>query len=367
MINIGIFTSSRSDFGILKKIAIKIEKNKKYRLKIIATGSHLSKYFGHTINEIKKNRFSNIICLKNLILKNGEIDILESNKKLIKGIYDHLENINIDYMIMLGDRYELLPISTYCFLKKIKIIHIHGGEVTLGAIDNKIRNMVSMLSDYHFVATKKSKIKLEKFDIDKKTIFCIGAPGIEGINKNLYEKNFLEKKFNFRFSKKNIMISIHPETLSKKSIEYLEVLLDSLKEFPLVKFIFTSPAADHEGYLMKKRIIKFVKRNKNCLFFDSLGHKDYLSFVNICNLVVGNSSSGIIEIPSLNKISINLGKRQLGRERSDSVKNVDFKKTLIVKEIKKYLNKKNTVKFKNPYELFNKPSAKFLEIIQKCL
>ncbi len=368
MYNIGLFTSSRADFGILKNIAKKLEKSPKYKLKIFIAGSHLSKNFGSTINEIQRENFTKLIRCKNLVFSKNQVDIMKSTNKLSKIFLNQLNKNKIDLMIILGDRYELIPVSTICFLKKIKIIHLHGGEITLGAIDNKIRNSVSFLSDYHFVATKKSKKRLEKFGIKKKSIYCLGAPGLEGINEKLEKKKYLENKFKFKFKTYNILVSLHPETLSNQSIKFLQVFLNSIKKFPKINFIFSSPGADTDGYKMKVKIVEYSKKYSNCYFFNSLGHKEYLSFIKYSNIVMGNSSSGIIEAPSLNRLSIDLGIRQLGRERANSVKNIPFNQKKIERMIKYYINKKiNNSQFKNPYYLYKKPSLEFLKKIKECL
>ena len=238
MNNIGIFTSSRADFGILKNIAIKLEHSKKYQLKIFIAGSHLSKFFGKTVNEIKREKFSKLVLCNNIILSNNQVNISKSLNKLGEIFTKKLSRNKIDTLILLGDRYELLPVSIISFAKKINIIHIHGGETTLGAIDNQVRHCVSMLSSYHFVATKKSKKKLINFGIEKKKIFSLGAPGLEAIDKDLKSKKFLEKKYNFKFGKINAMVSLHPETLSKKSVQYLNIFLNCTKKFHNINFIF---------------------------------------------------------------------------------------------------------------------------------
>ena len=368
MYNIGIFTSSRADFGILRNIATQLENSKEYKLKIFVAGSHLSSQFGNTISEIKKDNFSKIIKCHNIVLKKNQVDISKSLSNLNNIFFKQVSKNNIDAIILLGDRYELLPVSAICFSKKIKIIHLHGGETTLGAIDDQIRHAVSMLSEYHFVATKKSQLKLQNLGIKKDKIFHIGALGLEAITKNLKTKKFLEKKYNFKFFKNNIMVSLHPETLTKKSLKYLDIFLKSTKKFPNINFIFSSPGADFDGYKMKIKIMSHVRKHSNCLFYNSLGHKEYLSFVKFSNLVIGNSSSGIIEAPTLNKISIDLGLRQLGRERSVSVKSVPFTNDKIESAIKYYIKKNNkNLKFKNPYYLYKKPSDIFLKNLKKCL
>ena len=368
MKKIGIFTSSRADFGILKNIAKKLEKSLEFELKIFVAGAHLSNHFGNTIDEIKKENFSKIILCNNLVFLKNQIDVIKSSNKLSKIFFKEVNKNKIDSIIILGDRYELLPISSICFMKKIKIIHLHGGETTLGAIDNKIRHSVSLLSDFHFVATKNSKKKLQDFGIEKEYIYCLGAPGLEVISEKLQKKKYLEKKFSFKFKRHNALVSLHPETLSSKSIKYLQVFLESTKRLQGINFIFTSPGADTDGYKMKLKILSHSKKYSNCHFFNSLGHKEYLSFIKFSDIVIGNSSSGIIEVPSLNKISIDLGRRQLGRERASSVKSIPFEQHKIETAIKYYINKKNKkLKFKNPYFIHKKPSSEFLKKIKKCL
>ena len=168
-----------------------------------------------------------------MILSNNQVDVPKSINKLNQIFSREIVKSKIDSLILLGDRYELLPVSTISFSKRIKIIHLHGGETTLGAIDNQIRHCVSMLSNYHFVATKKSKKKLLNLGIEKKKIFILGAPGLEAINKNLKNIKYLEKKFNYKFGKNNAIVSLQ-ETLSNKFILYLNIFLKCTRNFPIL-------------------------------------------------------------------------------------------------------------------------------------
>ena len=165
------------------------------------------------------------------------------------------------------------------------------------------------------------------------------------------------------------MISYHPETFYLKNFKKnLNILLSSIKRFKEIKFIFSAPSADLKSNLIKRKIKDFSKKNKNFIYFDSFGHKDYLSFLKICNLLIGNSSSGIIEAPSLNTVSINLGIRQRGRERAKSVKDLRFNKSLIVKAIQKIIDSKGSQKkIRNPYYIYKSPSSKFIKILLENL
>lgn len=372
MKRIGVFTSSRSDYGILSKLIKELKKSKQFRLKLFVAGSHLSNFFGYTVKEIKKDFKPNIINCPNIAFTKNEIDVTKSLIKLSNIFFKNLQKKKnkIDLMILLGDRYELLPIANICLINGVEIAHIHGGEITEGAIDNNIRNSISMMSNYHFVSTFNSKNRLINFGINNKKIFQIGAPGLEGANEDLFTKIQLEKKFKFKFFDKNIIISYHPETRNIKNIQRnFNILINGIKKFKKIRFIFSAPGADIKSYSIKKNILKFVKNNSNCLYFDSVGHKEYLSFLKVSDLLIGNSSSGIIEAPSLKTISINLGIRQRGRERANSVINEDFNEKKIQKIIKKVINikTKDSKIFKNPYFPGSKTSKKFIKILSKII
>jgi GDP/UDP-N,N'-diacetylbacillosamine 2-epimerase (hydrolysing) len=369
MNNIGIFTCARSDYGILKKIINEININKKLKLNLFVCGSHLSQFYGNTINEIKMEISKGIILCPNIKFKNNEIDIASSYVALTKIIKEKISK-KIDLMILLGDRYELLPITNLCLLSGIKIAHIHGGEITEGAIDNNIRNSISMMSNYHFVSNYEAKNQLLNFGIKKKNIFLLGSPSLENINKNLYPKNYLEKKFKFKFSIKNAIVTYHSETKNIANVKNnLKILLDSINYFSDIKFIFTAPGADEKSKFIKDNILTYVKKNKNTLFFDSLGHQEYLSFLKISDFVIGNSSSAIIEAPSLNTISINIGIRQKGRVKANSIIDLPFEKKKIIKVIENIYKRKTLDKklFKNPYDLNKKPSIKLVKQLIKIL
>ena len=369
MKHIGVFTCARSDYGILKKIINEININKELKLHLFVCGSHLSKFYGNTINEIKKEISKDIILCPNIKFKKNEIDTVSSHLTLTKILKKKLSK-KIDLMVILGDRYELLSITNLCLLLGIKIAHVHGGETTEGAIDNNIRNSISMMSNYHFVSNYYARDKLFSYGIKKNNIFLIGSPSLENINQNLYSRSYLEKKFKFKFLNNNAIVTYHPETKNIKNLKKnLKILLDSLNCFPNINFIFTAPGADEKSKFIKSNLLKYTKKNKNTIYFDSLGHQEYLSFLKISDFVIGNSSSAIIEAPSLHTLSLNLGIRQKGRIKASSVIDLPFEKEKIIKVIENISKRKNPNKkiFKNPYYLNKKPSIELVKQIIKIL
>jgi UDP-hydrolysing UDP-N-acetyl-D-glucosamine 2-epimerase len=365
---IGIITAARSDFGLLKNLIKKLYNDKNFKLQIFVAGSHLSKRFGYTIKEIYKEKIFKIIKIKNISYSNSDIDVAKSSLNLFKIFLEKIKKKSIiKYMIILGDRYELLPIANICLLKGIKILHIHGGETTLGSIDNSIRNAISVIASFHLVATQKSKLKLISMGIPKDTIFNIGALGLEGIDSKIKQKNIILKKYYPIKKKYNLVVSYHPETLDLKNVlKRLNTLFKVLLKLENANIIFTSPGADQLSKTIQSRIIKFCNKNKSCCYYKSLGHNEYMSLVKFSDLVIGNSSSAIIEAPSLRTPSLDIGARQMGRERAKSVYHVDWNEKNIVDKINKVLNLKK-LDFKNPYYRLKSPSGYSLKILKKIL
>ena len=237
------------------------------------------------------------------------------------GFADLLHILSPDLVVVLGDRYEILAAVTACLLFGIPVGHIHGGELTIGAFDDAIRHSVTKMSHLHFVSTEKYRERVIQLGENPDNIFNFGSLGVENIkNTVLVSREALEKKLQMKFQKINILITFHPVTLGTvPSITALNELLHSVSKIPDACLIFTSPNVDPEGKLLRARIIDFVEKNQRRYFFESLGATNYFSMLKQVDCVLGNSSSGIIEAPSLGVGSINIGERQDGREMSDSV------------------------------------------------
>jgi GDP/UDP-N,N'-diacetylbacillosamine 2-epimerase (hydrolysing) len=320
---------------------------------------HLSPKFGNTYKEIEKDGFKITQKVKIPLNSDRPTDISNATARALIGISKAYKKLSPDIVVLLGDRFEMLSAAFAAAAAKIPIAHLHGGESSLGSLDEVIRHSITKMSSYHFVSTEKYRDRVIQLGEKPSSVYVVGALGVERIKKiKLFSKKDIEKKLNFTFDKNNILITYHPVTLDKHSAfkDVKEVLL-ALKKFKNTKKIFTMPNADVGGALINNMIKKFVKNKKNnSVFFKSLGQKMYFSVMKNSDLVLGNSSSGIIETPSLNKYSINIGDRQGGRVTAKSTITCEADQKIIIKVIKKifFKNLKNTTKkFHNPYEKSN--------------
>ena len=274
-----------------------------------------------------------------------------------------------ELIILLGDRYEILSAAIGSIYNNVKIVHIHGGEVTTGSIDDTIRHAITKFSDFHFVSTDTYKKRVIQMGENPQNVFNVGALGAENAkNMKLINKKELQKTLSIKFSKYNFLITINSFIEEKFTIEsLLKNFFFALKKFKNTSFIFTMPNSDLKSDFIKSEILNFCKKNKNCYFFKFMGSKNYLSCINVCDLVLGNSSSGILEAPTLNTATVNIGDRQNGRVQANSVINSENSSKEIYNSIKKSLssNFKNKIKkTKNPYFKKN-TAANIVQIIEK--
>ena len=356
MRKISVISSSRADYGLLKNLLLKLKKDKSIKLNFYVTGAHLIENFGKTINQIKEDKIK--IKKKILINFNNDkhFDVSKAISQGIRNFSIEFEKEKPDILLILGDRYEIFSAAIAAMIYQIPIAHLHGGESTEGAIDESIRHSISKMSHIHFVSTKKYSHRLCQMGENKKTIFDVGSLGVENIKDiNLYNIKEIKKKYKINLKKKTFVITLHPETLLNSSKKNTQILLNSLKRFKDINFVFTMPNADTGYKEINKGITNFCKNNKNSFYFKSLGQRAYFSICKYANCVIGNSSSAIIEAPSLFTPSINIGIRQQGRVSASTVINSKFNEKNLTQDIKKSFNlkkkiKKDKLEFKNPYE-----------------
>ena len=349
-----VITGTRAEYGLLKRLMFEIRKNKKLRLNTIVTGMHLSKKFGLTYKEIIKDGFK-INKKINLNLRSDATDgIIKSINKGSLGFVKAYKKLKPDIILVLGDRYEIFAAVIAACFSKIPIAHLHGGEITEGSIDEALRHSITKMSHVHFVAAKEYKQRVIQLGENPNRVFNVGGLGVDNIKHlKLLSKTELEKDLNFNFKKRNILINFHPETLNKLSVrkQFNEVLM-ALKKFNNINLIFTMPNADIGGGVIYKMIKNFVKNHKNARYFISIGQLRFLSCLKYIDGMVGNSSSGLLEMPSFKKGTVDIGDRQLGRLKAKSIISVKVNKNEIIKGINiLYKNKfKNKIKkIKNPY------------------
>lgn len=341
-------SGSRADYGLLRDVIIETQKLNKSTY-LLVTGSHLSKEFGETISEIKNDKIKNIIK-KKLLQKNFEaMDINNYIANSIKNTSEVIKKEKPSVIVILGDRFELLGSAIAAMIFRVPITHIHGGEVTYGAYDDSIRHSISKLSHLHFPAHDQYKKRLIQLGENPKSIFNYGGLGAYSISKlKLLTKLKLEKKLNIQLNKKIILVTFHPVTLEKnKSYFQVKNLIKFLNTLKNSTIIITSSNFDNETSIIKKEILNFVKYKKNVYFYSSLGNRIYLSLMKIAYLVVGNSSSGILETPSFGTRTINIGSRQKGRILSENIINSDYDYKSINLSFSKL--KKRSRKISNPF------------------
>lgn len=365
-INICTFTVARSDFGLLENILIKLNIDERFNSDIFVGSAHYSNLFGKTSNLILKKKLKVTAFQKDKI-SSDIVTNIESNLKYSNKV---LKKKNYKACIILGDRYEMMGIAISCINLNIPIIHLCGGSETIGSLDNIYRYCISKMAYAHFVETKKHKNNLIRNHI-KDNISIIGAPGLENYNTNLLTINEFEKKFKLKFdnSKKILLCCFHPDTTidTSNNLKYLKIFLLFLKKIDQ-SIVFTYPNADKDFKKYISELKKFSNK-KNFFLIKNLGKTNYFSLLKFSDIVIGNSSSGIIETGTFKIPSINLGKRQEKRYSNINVVNCPFNEKEMLKAYKYVISKKFKNKIKNIKNIYYKKncSQNFTNIIYNLL
>ena len=369
MRKICVVTSTRAEYGLLYWLLKEIEADSELKLQLIVTGMHLSPEFGLTYKEIEKE-FKIDKKIEILSGSHTSLDICAEMARVYEKFASALAELKPDILVLLGDRYEIFGVAGVASIMQIPIAHIHGGETTQGAFDEAFRHSITKMSHIHFAATNEYANRIVQLGEEPGRVFNVGGPGIENIKKlNLLSKEEFEKSIDFRLAKKNILITFHPVTLENRSAreQFVEILkaFDELEE---TNFIFTKANSDTDGDVINKMIDEYVRQNpQKAAAFVSLGQLRYLSAIKFVDIVLGNSSSGLLEVPSFKKATINIGDRQKGRARASSVIDVRPVKEEILAAIKRAYSKefeqtlKDTI---NPYDGGN-PSKKMVKILKE--
>ena len=356
MKNIAIVTTTRADYGLLKPVIDLIEKSTVLTSHLIVSGTHLSKIHGNTIDVINEDRL-NIASLIDLRLEdNSKNGVCESFSLAMSGFSSYLQDNHIDCLLLLGDRFEILSFAVAALLHNVPIAHIHGGEVTTGAIDDSIRHSITKLSSLHFAATSCYAKRIRQLGELPEHVFEVGGLGVDAISQvELLSEDELSVSLGIdlsRYSAKFI-VTFHPETLSIDSgISLLHDLLQILSSRSDDLLVFTMPNVDHGGNQVREIVDYFVDSHSNAFAFESLGNQRFLSCLGCFDAVIGNSSSGILEAPTFGIATINIGSRQDGRVRAESV--IDCGNS--IDDIRNALSRSMTSEFKslcrsalNPY------------------
>lgn len=322
MKKICVVTGTRAEYGLLKPVIEKINKDKELELYLIVTGAHLSPEFGLTYREIEDDGYIINKKIEMLLSADTPGSIVKSMGVELIGLAEDFEEANPDMVVILGDRYEMLAAASAAMIHRIPIAHIHGGETTEGAVDEAIRHAITKMSYLHFASTEVYRNRIVQLGENPERVFNVGALGVENIKSvRSLDKETLEKSMDFKFCENTIMVTYHPVTLEKESSEeQFGNLLHVLASKTGWNVLFTKTNPDTGGRIINQMIDRFVAEHKDrSIAYASLGQVRYLSALKYCSIVVGNSSSGIIEAPSFHIPTVDIGDRQKGRAASGSI------------------------------------------------
>lgn len=323
MKKICIVTTTRAEYGVLRKLIGKINNDKNLKLCLVVTGMHLSPEFGMTVHEIEYDGYPISEKIDILMSSDSESSISKTMGIAFISFSDMFERQKPDMLVVVGDRYELISICGCAMNSCIPIAHISGGETTEGAVDECVRHCITKMSYLHFPGCDTYRKRIIQLGEAPDRVFNFGDIGVE-LTKTieLLGKSELESSIQFLLNKPYAIVTFHPTTLEPGvAAEQIDELLEAIERFPNMQFIFTKANADTDGRIINEKIDSFVIEHKNCIAFKSLGVYKYLSAVKYCSVVIGNSSSGIIEVPSFGVPTVNIGDRQKGRLQASSIIN----------------------------------------------
>lgn len=338
MRKICVITGSRAEYGLLSGLMKRIKDTVGLQLQVIATNMHLSPEFGLTYKEIEKDGIRIDKRVEMLLSSDTANATTKSVGLAMIGFADAYEDLSPDLIVVLGDRYEILAAVSAALFFKIPVAHLHGGEITEGAYDDSIRHAITKMSHIHFTSTESYRKRVIQLGESPDRVFNVGAIGIENIKNEVYlSQNELEKDLQFKFGEHCLLVTFHPVTLEyNTAYQQCKNLLDVLEVHPEYHILFTFPNSDTDGRIIIEQIKQFVARNsKRAIAFTSLGKTRYLSALQYVSAVVGNSSSGILEVPSFGIPTLNIGERQKGRISAPSVTHCGILKEEIEEGLKR--------------------------------
>jgi GDP/UDP-N,N'-diacetylbacillosamine 2-epimerase (hydrolysing) len=316
-----VVTGTRAEYGLLYWLMKAIAEDSQLELQLIVTGMHLSPEFGLTYKDVAKE-FHIDKKIEILLSSDTPIGISKSMGLAQISFGEAFEDLKPDLLVVLGDRYEILSAATAAMIARIPIAHIHGGEITEGVFDDAIRHSITKMSHLHFTATEEYRNRVVQLGENPDNIFNVGGMGIENIKKlKLLSKEEFEHAIDFQLNKRNILVTFHPVTLENETAKgQFQELLDAIDELDDTNIIFTKANSDTDGRIINAMIDEYVLKNsKKSIVFTSMGQLRYLSALQYVDAAVGNSSSGLLEVPSFKKGTINIGDRQKGRIKAESV------------------------------------------------
>ena len=354
MKKICVATGARAEYGLLRWVMEGISQSPELELQLVATGMHLSPEFGMTLDAIEADGFPIDRKVEMLLSSDTAVGVTKSMGLGMIGFADALAELKPDLMLVLGDRYEIFAAAASAMIARIPIAHLHGGETTEGAFDEAIRHSITKMAHLHFVAAEEYRRRVIQLGEQPEHVFNVGGLGIDNILRlKLLARDELEEALNFKLQKRNLLITFHPVTLEKNtSTQQMDELLAALAELKDTGLIFTMPNADTDGRVLFRQIEAFCAQYSQASAYTSLGQLRYLSCIQYVDGIVGNSSSGLLEVPSFKKGTINIGVRQRGRLKAESVIDCEPNRNSIRNALKKLYTsefEERLVTIENPY------------------
>ena len=352
---IAIVTSTRAEYGLLYPIIKKMKADANFTAELVVTGTHLQKEFGDTYKLIEADGLKIDAKIRTNLSGKNENSIAKGASITLTKFTEYFSQTRPDAVMILGDRYEILTVAMAAVISNIPVIHIHGGEISEGAKDDLFRHAITKLSSLHFTSCDTHRKRVIQMGEQPARVKVSGAPGIDNVkNLKLKTRQELEKEFDSTFGKSIFLVTFHPATMEKTDPStQMNELLKSLNQFKDASIFISGSNADEGGDRIQKLIDGFVIQNKRVIYRNSFGQLNYLSLMKIADVVIGNSSSGIIEAPSLKTPTVDIGSRQKGRTAAKSVIHCKTNQREITSAITKALKIKKTSLFKNPYDQGN--------------
>ncbi|MDE6748860.1 MAG: UDP-N-acetylglucosamine 2-epimerase (hydrolyzing) [Lachnospiraceae bacterium] len=374
MKEICVLTATRAEYGLLKNVILKLREESALHVNVIVTGMHLEKEFGETYREIEEDGITIMAKIPIISKEDGAVGMSETMAEALVRFGHFFAENRQDMLVVLGDRYETMAVCIAAMNAQIPIAHIHGGEVTEGAIDDAIRHGITKMSFLHFTSTEVYRKRVIQLGEHPDRVFCVGALGVENIlSQKLLEKSELEEAIQFSLGEKYCLVTFHPVTLEEGSgIKQINELLRAMDEMTEYRYLITKANADAGGRMINECLEKFAEKRRERIFLtESLGMIRYLSAMKYCSMVIGNSSSGILEAPTLGIPTVNIGDRQRGRVQAVSIVNC-APDTVAIKEAMKAVQ---TVEFRGKIakdillrkQLGAKPSESIVSLIKEYL
>ena len=364
-----VVTGSRAEYGLLRWVIEGIRDSVLLELQLVVTGTHLSHEFGFTVQEIVKDGFVPDYRVEMLLSSDTSVGVSKSLGLGVIGFADAFESLQPDAVLVLGDRYEIFAAVTAAMIARIPIVHIHGGELTEGMVDEAIRHGITKMSHVHLVAAKEYRDRVIQMGEQPNLVFNVGGLGVESVKRSqLMSRNQVEEALGLKLLQPALLVTIHPVTLDpEKSVAEFSEMLEAFKLFPETQVIFTMPNSDTEWRLIAEMVESFCNLHPNAHSFQSLGQLLFLSLMAQVNAVVGNSSSGLLEAPAVGVGSIDIGGRQQGRIKAPSVLSVEGNRDSIYSALKTLVFDdfvSNLPPFENPYG-DGQASQKIVKILEE--